>query len=81
MDAGYQMPDAGLAGIEHPVSGIEHQDGNRPILPFSFSSGHFIAIVPAAASRKLSADGEIRSILHRRFADVCRYHPGRWRSG
>jgi hypothetical protein len=36
--AGYTMFE--VAGIEHPVSGIEHQDGNRPILTFCDSFGH-----------------------------------------
>jgi hypothetical protein len=33
-----------VAGIEHPVSGIEHQDGNRPILTFWDGFGHYHVI-------------------------------------
>jgi hypothetical protein len=43
------------AGIEHPVSDIRQQDGNRPILTFCDILGHFHAIMQCILSKKSGA--------------------------
>jgi hypothetical protein len=58
------------AGIEHPVSDIRHQDGNRPILTFCDILDHFPAVVQRALTQKLSAGGENRSTRTAATADL-----------
>ena len=70
-----------LASIGHPVSSIQHQVGNRRILTFLGSFGHFLAIMPAGASRKFSAVPKLDQTITSRRADTCRYDPGRLRAG
>jgi hypothetical protein len=50
--------------------------GNRPILTFSDSPDHFIAIVATELSQKLSASPKKDQTLPGRTSDLGRYDPG-----